>query len=83
MSKTISFKLTDGEYLALLALQIDSEKSPALTAKRIVCEALNFPESTRSTPVDQQVIEDRIDAKLAPVLEELALLRAELGKTAA
>ena len=87
MSKTISFKLSDEEYDALLALQESGEKSPALTAKRIVCEALSLPESTQYTAVDHSNIDERVDSrieeKLIPVLQELVQLKAALGESVA
>ena len=87
MSKTISFKLSDEEYDALLALQSSGEKSPSLIAKRIVCQALSLPESTQSTAVYHPNIDERVDSrieeKLIPVLQELVQLKAALGESVA
>ncbi len=80
MSKVVSFKLSDEEYEALAALQVESEVSPSITAKRIVKDALGLPASTQSTSVDQQVIDERIHLALATAIAPLQAQLEELQK---
>lgn len=78
MSKVVSFKLSDEEYETLSALQMESEGSPSITAKRIVRDSLGLPASTSSTRVDSQEIDERIYQALAPLKAQLDELRGKL-----
>lgn len=67
MTKVVSFKLSDEEYEALAAFQLENENSPSLAAKRIVREALGLPQSTK---VDSGTV-DELRSALATLRQEL------------
>lgn len=79
MSKVVSFKLSDDEYEALSALQMEGEGSPSITAKRIVRDSLGLPASTSSTQIDHRDIDERIHQALAPLQAQIEELREKLA----
>lgn len=68
MTKVVSFKLSDEEYSALAAFQLENKNSPSLAAKRIVREALGLPQSTK---VYSQEVEELIQVAIATLRQEL------------
>ena len=68
MTKVVSFKLTDEEYEALAAFQLENENSPSLAAKRIVREALGLPQSTL---VNEKTVDQLIQSAIASLRQEL------------